>query len=50
METAAVTSGTSDVLQVVSDDLGRVGIKVDVNVMPFATRRSFSRRTAGRAT
>ena len=38
METTAVTSGASDVLQVVADDLGKVGIKVNVNVMPFATR------------
>ena len=38
METTAVTSGASDILQIMADDLKRVGINVSVQVMPFAER------------
>ncbi|MSO65430.1 MAG: hypothetical protein EXQ85_06500 [Alphaproteobacteria bacterium] len=38
METTAVTTGASDVLQIVAADLAKVGINVKVNVMPFAER------------
>lgn len=38
METTAVTSGASDILQIMADDLKKVGINVTVQVMPFAER------------
>jgi peptide/nickel transport system substrate-binding protein len=38
METSAVVTGATDFLQVMADDLRKVGINVKVNVMPFAER------------
>ncbi|MBM3503589.1 MAG: hypothetical protein FJX65_06910 [Alphaproteobacteria bacterium] len=38
MEATPITSGTRDVLQLIASDLGKVGIKVNVEVVPFSTR------------
>jgi peptide/nickel transport system substrate-binding protein len=38
METSSVFGAAGDVFQVIANDLGRVGIKVEVQVIPFAER------------
>lgn len=38
MESTAVTAGASDILQIVAEDLKRVGVNLTVQVMPFAER------------
>lgn len=44
METSAVFGAASDIFQLITADLGKIGINIEVNLMPFAER---SRRFNG---